>query len=387
MKNRTMDLLKYRPFPELAAAVRGRMDATIERWQNAVRDTLPAAHELTLTQVRDELPITLEIMAAALESDDPRATKELMSQSTTHGETRFDQNYNLSELMIEYGLLRPILIEETALHLGRVISVEEIQALNLAIDICMRRGVTTYVNQQRLELQSLVEAQSKYLSFLSHDLRGSVNGVLLMIEVLRRDLAAEPKFAESIKDIDMMRRSILDTVATMDRFLHAERFRRGKVQIKPTEVDVSMLLSDIVGQFSYHAREKNLELTTQGDGYVTTDRELLSIILQNLVGNAIKYAQRGEIRVVAECAAGNQTKKIAVTDQGPGIDPAKLQDLFKAFARGETHGQAGSGLGLSIARQAADLLGAKLWAESKAGEGSTFHLDLPATPPPSSATT
>src|SRR5688572_15203699 len=104
MKNRTMDLLKYRPFPELAAAVRERKTVVTERWQKAVQETLPAAHELTLMQLRDELPLTLEAMAAALEATDPKPTKELMQQSTSHGEARYDQNYNLSELMIEYGL-------------------------------------------------------------------------------------------------------------------------------------------------------------------------------------------------------------------------------------------------------------------------------------------
>jgi signal transduction histidine kinase len=386
MKNWTMDLLKYRPFPELATAVRERKAVVMERWLVAVRETLPAAHELTLVEVRNQLPVTLDLMADALEADDPRPTKELMSQSTSHGEARFDQNYNLSELMIEYGLLRPILIEETALHLGRVISVEEIQALNLAIDISTRRGVITYVNQQKLELQSLVEAQAKYLGFLSHDLRGGLNGVLLMIEVLRKDLSAEPKFAESIKDIEMMRRSILDTVSTMDRFLHAERFRRGKVQIKPSEVDLGMLLGDIAGQFSYHAKEKDLELSVAGDGAITSDRELLSIILQNLVGNAVKYSKRGEIKLDAARDLAQCATRISVQDNGPGIAPEKIEELFKPFSRGETHGQSGTGLGLSIARQAAELIGAKLWAESTLGHGSTFHLDLPAQPPASSPT-
>jgi signal transduction histidine kinase len=70
-----------------------------------------------------------------------------------------------------------------------------------------------------------------------------------------------------------------------------------------------------------------------------------------------------------------------VIDQGPGIAEDKLSQLFAPFSRGETHGQPGTGLGLSIARQAADVLGAKLWAESKPGEGSTFHLELPTNPP------
>jgi signal transduction histidine kinase len=217
---------------------------------------LPAAHELTFSQVRDHLPITLDSMADALEAEDPKATKDLMHTAVAHGETRFDQNFALGELMIEYGLLRPILIEESAEHLERVLTVEEAQALHMAVDIACRRGVVTFVSQQKEQMQALVDAQTKYLSFLSHDLRGNLNGVLLMIEVLRRDLAAEPKFEQSIDDLEVMRRSILETVSTMDRFLHAERFRKGKVQVKPATVNLKAVVSDVVAQFSYQAKDK-----------------------------------------------------------------------------------------------------------------------------------
>src|SRR5438093_1150369 len=125
MKNWSMDLLKYRPFPELAAALRAQRAVIIQRWQQVVREILPAAHELTLTQVRDRLPETIDMMADALEADEPKATKDLMDQAGVHGEERFDQNFALGELMIEYGLLRPILIEETATHLDRIVTVEE----------------------------------------------------------------------------------------------------------------------------------------------------------------------------------------------------------------------------------------------------------------------
>src|SRR5438552_667946 len=91
MKNWSMDLLKYRAFPELGAAVRARRDMIIERWQHAVRQPLPAANELTLKDVRNRLPDTLLSMAEALEADEPKATKDLMDQAMAHGETRFDQ--------------------------------------------------------------------------------------------------------------------------------------------------------------------------------------------------------------------------------------------------------------------------------------------------------
>jgi signal transduction histidine kinase len=258
-----------------------------------------------------------------------------------------------------------------------------VQALNMAVDVACRRGVITYVNQQKAELHSLVEAQTKYLAFLSHDLRGGLNGVLLMIEVLKRDLVSEPKYARSLDDLDVMRRQILETVGTMDRFLHAERFRKGKVQIRPAEVNLGRLVSEMVAQFAYQAKDKQLELQQEvaEELRIVSDRELLSMILQNLLGNAIKYSRRERVRVVATSDGPGKAARLSVIDRGPGIAPEKLAQMFQPFNRGETHGQAGTGLGLSIARQAADLLGAKLWAESELGKGSSFHLDLPAQPP------
>jgi signal transduction histidine kinase len=378
MKNRTMDLLKYQPFPALAASVRESAAVVIERWQTVVRRTLPTANELTTQQLRNDLPNILQMIADALEADEPKATKALMDEAVTHGEVRYDQNFNIGDVLIEYSLLRRLLCEEVLRHLDREMTVEELSALNLSIDVAVRRGVVSFASEQRNELQSVVEAQTKYLSFLSHDLRGGLNGVLLMIEVLRRDLAKEPKFGESLEDLDVMRRSILETVGTMDRFLHAERFRKGKVQVRPTRLDMKRVVNEVVTHYSYQAKDKDLRLVQEvNDGVsITSDKELVGVILQNLVANAVKYSPKGEVRIKVGCDDGRGCL-ISVIDQGPGIAPEKLEQLFTPFARGETHGQPGTGLGLSIARQAADLLKAKLWAESKQGEGSTFHLELP----------
>jgi signal transduction histidine kinase len=386
MKNWAMDLLKYQPLPELAAAVRACRPAVIESWEATVRDVLPAANELTVREIRNSLPDTLEQMADALEACEPRPTKDLMELANAHGESRFDQNFNLGELMIEYGLLRPILTGHAARHLDRPLTVEEIQGLNMAVDVSCRRGVITYVNAQKSELHALVDAQTKYLSFLSHDLRGGLNGVLLMIEVLRRDLRDEPKFSRSLDDLDVMRRSILETVGTMDRFLHAERFRKGKVQIKPAPVNLRSLANEVAGQFAYQAKDKELEIRSEvADGLrVVSDKELLSMILQNLVGNAVKYSKRGVVEIRCGPDGPDKAARISVIDHGPGIAPEKLSQMFQPFSRGETHGQSGTGLGLSIARQAADILGARLWAESEIGKGSKFHLDLPHDPPATS---
>jgi signal transduction histidine kinase len=174
-----------------------------------------------------------------------------------------------------------------------------------------------------------------------------------------------------------MRRSLLETVGTMDRFLHAERFRKGKVQVRPGPIRVKNLLSDISAQFSYQARDKELEIriNVSADCEIVSDREMLSLILQNLISNAIKYSQQGLIEV--DSSTTPDTCKIWVKDGGPGIAPEKLTKLFAPFERGETYGQPGVGLGLSIAHQAANYLHAKLWAESTVGKGSTFYVELP----------
>jgi signal transduction histidine kinase len=276
-------------------------------------------------------------------------------------------------------------MEEVTEHLGRPITGQEVLALNVMVDASVRRGVVVFVNFQTRQLQSAAEAQSKYLSFLSHDLRGGLNGILLMIEVLKRELSTEARFSGSIEDLDMMRRSILETVATMDRFLHAERFRKGKVQAKLSREDLRAMITEIAAHSSYQAKDKGITLETEVDHcVVTTDRELLTLILQNLISNAIKYSRHGTVKVSAHAINDPQSElacEIAVADQGPGIAPDRLASLFQPFTRGETHGESGVGLGLSIARQAADLLGAKLRAESTVGVGSIFYIGLPRKSP------
>jgi signal transduction histidine kinase len=361
--------------PEVATALRATEDSILEQWRAKVIETLPAADELTMQQLEDHLPLLVDKIASALEASEPQPTNELVAVSPVHGETRFHQHFNLNELLIEYHILRRVILENVTEQLGRELDIQEAVAINVGIDVALRRAVVTFSEYQAVELKSEANALTKYLSFLSHDLRGSLNGAVLMIEVLKRELQGESRFKASIDDLDSMRRSMLDTVATMDRFLHAERLRRGKMPVKVGPVNVKMLLDDIARSFAYHAKERKtaIEVVAPANHVEVSDRDLLTMILQNLTSNALKYG-RECVTLQAKVSPGQC--RISVIDRGPGIAPDKLQNLFAPFTRGETYGQAGIGLGLSIARQAADLLGARLWAESEPGQGATFHLEL-----------
>ena len=377
LRDSTLDLLKFAPLPVIAAAVRSRIDAVMARWQQVVREKLPTADALTVEQLRDELSVMLEELAKTLESVDGVHLRGLEQVSEGHGQLRFHQSFNINELMIEYAMLRTILIDEVITELGTGLTPEQSAAMNMGIDTAMRRSVTQFAAYQSQQLKTVAEAQSKYLSFLSHDLRGGLNGVLLVVEVLKRELGGEPKFSSSIQDLDSMRKSILDTVGTMDRFLHAERFRQGKVQIKNSTVDLSETIVDLANTFRYQAKAKGIELliSVSAKTKLFCDRDLLLLILQNLVSNAIKYTPRGKVRLGAQVTPSGGVQ-ISVADDGPGIAPEHIAKLFEPFIRGDTHGQDGVGLGLSIAKQAADLIGARLRVESEMGHGATFLLEM-----------
>jgi signal transduction histidine kinase len=124
-----------------------------------------------------------------------------------------------------------------------------------------------------------------------------------------------------------------------------------------------------------------MKVTAPAATTVTSDRELLTLILQNLVSNAVKYTGEGTAVGIGARPATDRGGGwyLEVSDQGPGIAKEKLASLFDSFTRGDTHGKPGVGLGLTIAHQAAQVLGAKLWAEANAGRGTTFRVHLPDT--------
>jgi signal transduction histidine kinase len=378
VENPTVNLMMRQSFPELATALRGRRAQIMERFRGLVRTVLPSADELTLSELVDHLPEVLEDLAVALAAQGGTLQASFVTDSRHHGVCRYHQSFNLSELLVEYSILRSLVIEDVTKAMERSLVLVEISALNAGMDAASRRAVESFVAYHERELQATNEAHSKYLSFLSHDLRGNLNGILLTVEVLQRAKSNSSRRKELVSDLDLMRKSIMDTVSAMDRFLHADKFRRGKVEVKLGEVNLAELVRDVATQFMEQAKEKGVEIKVESDHCPTvkSDRELVQLILQNLMGNAVKYTQKGKVEISMNHAGGGRCR-ITVADQGPGIPKEQLDRIFEPYMRGPTHGQKGIGLGLTIAHEAAVLLKARLWAESEPGRGTKFHLELP----------
>jgi signal transduction histidine kinase len=278
-------------------------------------------------------------------------------------------------------LLRRIIFDELHEKCGRAASFLDAVPVNAGIDTALHRGVTSYVRHLTTQLKSTSEAEAKYLSFLSHDLRNNLNGVTLMLETLRRSLGASPEFRDAAEDLQMLQRSVFETVQGMNRLLQAERLRKEVVTRTLSAVDLHRLVDELLSQAARDAATKGLRVENEvpESAAAHSERELLTLVLQNLIGNAIKFSTKGVVRVWAKQEPLGW--RVGVSDQGPGIAPERVGALFEAFSRGETHGQPGMGLGLTIASHAARLLGSELTVESTLGDGSTFSFVAPISKP------
>jgi signal transduction histidine kinase len=354
------------------------MDVALER----LRTEVPELRERSEFHLQDALPEVLEQLVRVMSEGMP-AVALLAEKARKHAAHREEQELDLDQMLLEYQLLREALPPALVAELGRDLETEEANRIHGAIDLSLREAAAEFAENQRRRLQSEAASMTKYLSFLSHDLRGNLNGAMLMIEVLRRDLQSDERFAESITDLDAMRQSMLELVGTMDRFLQAERLRQGRVEVSLQTVHVGEFLEEqrraIARQIRGVDGRIDIEVGRK-DLCVVTDREMLTLVIQNTLSNCVKYAPQGRIRMSADCidssAGAVGACRIEVSDQGPGMDEGLQRRLFEPFIRGLDTGRPGTGLGLFIAKQASDLLGGKLRVESKLGEGTRFIVEL-----------
>lgn len=380
----TLDLLAYHAFPLLASAFAARKDAIIRQWEIALVQTLPAADALTLQNLRDSIPLILQEIQEAFASDEPFTTRNLIEGSKMHGESRFQENYNIRELVVEYRLLRRVIIEQISDELEEKLDTQHNIALNMAVDTALQSGIVIFTENLQQQIKAAAEVQSKYLSFLSHDLLNHLNHAMLHVQLLARKLSSIPAYADSGAELESVKRAILQTTTGMERLLQSEQLRKQSARHLTAAVDLNELLAEVVGQWTHEARSKGLEVDIDApkDASAMSDQSLLTLVLHNLLGNAVKYSSTGKIQVTARRVPDRDDISwvLSVTDQGPGISPDNLSHLFNAFRRGDTFGKPGVGLGLSIASEATRLLGGKLEVESQIGNGSAFRLMLPRLP-------
>ena len=320
-------------FPELANALRLQTLPIIHQWVAEIRHVVPQVRDRNEDEAMDHLPLILPQIAAVLETSNSEEISRLLSYSPAQGMTRFQQQYGIRELFTEDRILRKLVVEKITAALGREMMVDEQTALHMAIDLMLQQSVVSYVDEQQERLRAASEKDLRQLSFLSHDLRNNLGSVTLWLQLVRQELLELPNVENAIEAVDMAQQTILNTIGGMGRLLQAEQLREDKGHVQMVSVDLHPLVTRLCRRYAPEAEKKGLNLVVDVpiESTIDSDAELLTIVLQNLLGNAIKYCSKGTVTVWSRIEDDNKCV-LAVSDEGPGIGRNTCIAFFKRSA-------------------------------------------------------
>jgi protein-histidine pros-kinase len=236
--------------------------------------------------------------------------------------------------------------------------------------------------QLSLELRAANEALAGFLSTMSHELRTPLNAILGFTGTLLMKLPG-PLNTDQEKQLKTVQTSAKHLLALVNDLLDVGKIEAGKMELHVEPIQGRELLGAVLNTLRLLAEKKGLELEfvlPEEDLVLQTDRRALNQIMLNLVNNAIKFTEKGTVRVTLSRAAKEKTIEFSVADTGVGISAENQTQLFAAFRQFDSSmrpRQEGTGLGLHLSQKLAEVLGGRILLRSEYGKGSVFTLVLP----------
>ncbi|MGH7824971.1 MAG: sensor histidine kinase [Candidatus Binatia bacterium] len=422
----------------LATYLAGRRDAILKKWRQLVASDaeLTSASALSRAQFYNHIPAVLDAFERelrALQSGETvEAREEQREGAADHGLHRWHHGYNQQEVMREWSHLHFCLSDELEEYVSALAKPESgfmllvRQALARLFSNGIIESASRYARLQQLEaaarvhdleqalaqLQELERSRAETWREAAHDLRGNLGVVKNVTQVLNYKDAPEPVRSEYL---DMLQKGVDSLHALLDDLIILSRLEAGHEQRKIAAFDVGALLQELCAAMKPLASDGELFLEVEGPESLVVQGDAVKIrrIAQNLLLNAIKYTERGGLKVSwAEVETeGLRRWSLTVQDTGPGLKNGQVTPLARALKKSteeaqevekqaqeagstSTHGEPagtlpsqsahrpedqhpGEGIGLSIVRRLCELLDASLELETERGRGSTFRIIFP----------
>jgi signal transduction histidine kinase len=360
----------------LAALIRRERDTLLAEWRHEVRQ-LSIAHSLDVPTLNDHIPDLLAELADELEAySDESMIGELKKNSVIHGLDRLRIGFDIEEVVAEYNALRDViqdLIERHDLSLRGPVN----RTINRVIDMSIGLAVKTYATQKALEIQ---QRREEHLAFVAHDLRSPLAAIAMAAQLLERTVPDVVKDERAANLLETMHRNVRRLNSLVVKVVQEDANLKAKVneKVERREINLTELVEVLVSDLGPLAAASHLKLINKVPEELTAfaDANMLSLVFQNLISNAIDYTPNGEVIIGAQKIKESAAIECWVSDNGAGIPADRLEKVFDKLET-DPDKKSGMGLGLAIVKQFVEAHGGQVAVDSELGHGSTFRFTIP----------
>jgi len=364
---------------KLACALVEERAAIMARWREQVR-LLDSAKHLDLPTLNDHMPVWLGEVAEALHmlAVEPVEDGDSASVPLAHGLQRFEDGFDIEEVVSEYNILRDC-VHEAAERREVDLRGRARRVVNRVFDDAIGSAVKAFAASQAREVQ---RRRAEHLAFVAHDLRTPLGAIAFATQILERRMQDAGGDAETHRLLKILARNSKQLEALVSHVLdeNTQLLTEMAVQVEQRTFELWPMVETLLQDLQPVASKGATRLLNRvpDDLDVRADAGLLRRIFQNLISNAIRYTPGGEV-VAGARLGGDGVVNCWVTDDGAGIPADRIDKVFNELESDPDHD--GTGLGLAIVKTFVEAHGGKVTVESVEGHGCTFLFTLPLSIP------